>query len=742
MVTDTPYPDAPGQAGNIKNMSALLGIGAYQIDDASSGSGTNFGQDITGEDFVKSFVYSTAMNMGPGDGTIASALTNLGTFLNTMSLDALKLLQPFIPGSTNADFVDTETAVETVLGQFNIQLMMSLEAFQQWLDDIFNPNSFLWADAKAWWDTLFAQLSSYPTAGSSAATVATWWSTLFVDLGLDPTLSATVANIISGNYDWAKTAAANWTAFMASWGVGTPADVAAATLASQAKWNAFLASIGLGSATAAGAQLAGNNTSITTQQAWWSRMAEDLWIIYGDGLHLYYPLGTPSDTATTTSTAYGPARRTWYSAQADWKQLWNDTKGTTAPAAVSGDVGTFAIDTHTTVVTNQDTLATVQAAVDSLITANPSVAGQKFVSTAGTSGSTWGSQWTVAATNGNIATKSSLGIFDMTLVATSTIDLKLTGRFTAGVTLTDDQIVSAVFQDAAKSMAGGTGPKNTIKSRMDSAGNNYVYARVNYNSVQLGYAVSGVEQTAWATASSLTVPAGALVELVCGTAAGHRKYQVRVNGAVVIDYTESGTSSQMGASYRGGGQDMLATKGIANDTFPPARITQFKLQDSNATATTYGTSARFYRASTTAVALSKGAAVGLGSTIYDTTEYCSPDIVMGTSGLAIYTPGRYRVTHAIRISSLSGSWAALTGSTTGAVLQHVTPGPTISTYSQFGFTNNDIIHISGTYEFNAIGDGGVSETWAPGPSVSGSGTYYLLGEGTGIATYLTVSRIA
>jgi hypothetical protein len=216
---------------------------------------------------------------------------------------------------------------------------------------------------------------------------------------------------------------------------------------------------------------------------------------------------------------------------------------------------------------------------------------------------------------------------------------------------------------------------------------------------------------------------------------------VRVNGTAVITYAESGTSSQMGSSYRGGGQDMLVSHGIANDLWPPARVQQFKLQDSNAVATTYGTSARFYRASTTAVALSKGSATGLGSTIFDTTEYCSPDIVLGSSGLAIYTPGRYRVTHGLRISSLSGSWSTLTASTTGSVLQRVTPGPTIATYSQFGFTTTDIVYISGTYEFNAIGDGGVSETWAIGPSVSGSGTFYVLGEGTGVATYMTVSRI-
>jgi hypothetical protein len=403
-VVDTnPYPDAQGESGSIANISKLLGVGAYTLDDSSEGSGLNYGQDVGSDTFVKSLIYSIAMGMGPGDGSISSALANLGTYLNTMPLDSLKLLQPFIPGATDNDFSDTASAANKIMAQFNVDAMLSITDFNNWVTEIFDPNGQLWKDAKDWWDTVFTQLNSYPAAGSSAATVATWWSTLFVDLGMDAPTSATLGNIIAGNYDWAKSAAANWTtfltalgytptqaataistaqanwtSFMAAWGVGTPADVAAAvaankqkwidllasfgvgtpadvgaaTAASKARWDAFLASIGLGSATAAGAQLAGNNTTIgshtttlgthttniATQLGWWQRLPENI-LISLDGMHVFYPLGSPSDTATTTSTAYGSARRTWYAAKADMALLQGQANSTSAPTVTFADPG-------------------------------------------------------------------------------------------------------------------------------------------------------------------------------------------------------------------------------------------------------------------------------------------------------------------------------------------------------------------------------------------------------------------
>lgn len=773
MVNTDPYPDAPGESGSIKNMQALLGIGAYQIDDKTDGSGTSFGQNIS-SDFAHSLITSVAMNMGTGDGSIASAMTNLGTYLGTLSLDSLKMLQPFIPGATDADFADPATATAKIISVFNIGAMMSIEDFNNWITSIFDPNGEGWAAAKAWWDTVFAQLASYPAVGSSAATVATWWSTLLVDLGLGGTDAANIANFISGNYDAAKTAkanwdaflttiglsptqiataiadaTANWTSFMASWGVGTPADVAAATLASQAKWNAFLASIGLGSATAAGAQLAGNHTAIgtntaniSTQAAWWARLPENL-LISMDQAHWFYPLGTPSDTPTTTSGG----KRTWYAMKADMALMQGQTNGTSTPTVTIGmDIGTFANQTQTQVVTNEATLATVQAGLDALTSMDTSVAGRKWIVPAhGGAGASWGPDWTTAVTNANIAAKSNSDVYAMTLASSSTIDLKITGRY-ANTTLTNQQVVSGVFFQAAQPMASiPNGPRNTFKGRMDAAGNNYVYCRVDYNVVSIGYAVSGVEQTPWATVAG-TVPAGALVELYLGSSTGDRNYQVKINGSVVLTHAEVGTSSLLttftggvpvGTTYLGGGMDMLASHGTFNDTFAPAQIRQFTLKDSNVAAQTYGTSARWYRLATGAASYTTTNTITpVAGLILDTEDYRSPDIHMANGGFYFDTAGRYRIQTTVRFSSAQTLGMAM------ALVRATPGGPSIvSEGENYGSAN--MIGMEFSAEFNTVGDSGATEAFYIGLDLPGtSRSYGVIGDGVGLKTWTTITRIA
>jgi hypothetical protein len=93
-----------------------------------------------------------------------------------------------------------------------------------------------------------------------------------------------------------------------------------------------------------------NTTSIASQQAWWNSLATDLWI-YADLFHGYYPVGTPSDTATTTSGG----RRTWYSAIADMKVLFAAI-GSSPPVVAATDVG-GAVNTAQSTATSASTAA-------------------------------------------------------------------------------------------------------------------------------------------------------------------------------------------------------------------------------------------------------------------------------------------------------------------------------------------------------------------------------------------------
>ncbi|WP_292976596.1 hypothetical protein [Mycobacterium sp.] len=459
----------------------------------------------------------------------------------------------------------------------------------------------------------------------------------------------------------------------------------------------------------------------------------------------FAPLGSVTDTA---ATLVGGKRTKWGAWNDNWKIIAEQAGlvPTTPPPLV--DVGTFAQATETRVIVNEGTLAQVQADVDALKTADTSVAGRKFlVSASGGSAASWGTPWTTTPTNSNIAPDSQNDLYAVSTAASSAVDLTVQGVFNAGTTLTWDQIVSVVFQEAATNMAGGLGPRNKIKGRMSADGLNYVWAEVNYNRVQVGCCVNGVE-TVWDTKNSVSVPAGALFELRCGSSATHRAYQVLVGGKVVITYAESGTVSMLGDAYTGGGQDMTASHGLANDVFKPARVKQFKLQDSNAAASTYGTSARWYRSSTSGVLAPKAAVVSMGGNVYDANpEYASADIKMFATGFAFYTPGRYRMTHATKVSAATSSpwaWSAIAAGTAYASVNQITNvggSPTVVSKASSKYDAAAVLGLGGSFSFNAKGDGTASELWAPSIAVAGSGNYSVLGDGGGEGTWVIIERI-
>jgi hypothetical protein len=701
-VNTDPYPDAPGESGSIANIAKLLGVGAYTIDDSSQGSGLNFGQDVGTETFVKSLIYSVAMGMGTGDGTITSALNNLGTYLQTMPLDSLKLLQPYVPNTTADDFATVEGAVEKTLAMFQMGSgALNVDDFNNWVETLLDPWTSLLDMVRQGWDQLLDIFQNNVTVPINAGiqAIKDWW----VDFSTNNPLWNQLVT-------W-------WNQILSALGISTGAGAGTA--------------VG-GQIYTAGATANSAQTQATTQNAWWGRITTDLEIFF-DLLHQKYPAGSVSDTKTTTIGGL----RTWYSAIADMLDLLGIVHSVAAPAVVINDVGTFATNTQTQVVTNEGTLSTVQAAVDALTSNDPALAGKKYVVPAnGGAGASWGSDWATTATNANIAPKSSLDVFDLTLASSSSVDLRLQGRY-ANVTLTDDQVVSLVFFSAAGNMGGSFGPTNTLKGRMDAAGNNYVYARVNFTKIELGYATGGTEQTPWATATGLSIPAGAKVELYLGSSAGHRNYQVVVNGVVVLTYAETGTSSQLGASYRGGGQDMLASHGAFNDVWGPAKIRQFILRDSNVSAVTYGSSARWYRNSTSAVNATRNNVItGITTSYLDTTDYASPDINLLPGGITFDTPGRYRISFAVRFNG------AQTGGMAPALLRTTSSGTTIEAEGQ-NYGSANMLGLEGSFEFNAIGDGAATEAWFVGMDMPGtSGTYNVVGNGGGYVTWVTVTRIA
>lgn len=671
------YPDAPkaealghaGSSGSTDNMQALLGIGAYTVGDDQQ-PGTNFGQNLT-ESFVKALIPGQVPLLSQNWTDLSTMVTQFTNFLKTFELDMLKMVQPMIPGATDADFADVDTAVAKIMSYFNMGLSLGIDDFNNWVASIFDPNAALWQDAKEWWDTVFAQLASYPPVGSSAATVATWWSTLLVDLGLTPTDAGNIANFISGNYDAAKQAKA-W-------------------------FDQLLASLGLGSGTAVGTLIGGHGTSISSQKSWWDRFTLDI-IIFCDFGHQTYPAGSQTDTKTTTVGG----KRTWYSAIADFLDLFNVVTTTTAPVVTIKDVGTAQAGTDAAVADLSQKVAALSAT---------SSGGSKLrddFAVGGPSNNDWGPNFTVTGTGASHLAASIL-----------TWDSTTIGHFLNGITSYatpgDVQVIKMVLQTGIQ-YAG----RNTIRGRVQSGYSRYVFARFAYNQVELGY-YNGTSETVWDTQPCNPAP-GAQLELHCGTATDDWDFSVWVNGAQVAHFNDSSHVSTKGSSQRLSAL-RLESGNLAGFNSPPGNVTYFEVGDGSATTVT-GSGARHYRVSSSGVVM-PGAGT-MPNPYWDTQDYMSSDISWDGVKYTVSNAGQYSIRYEVQLNG-AGTFS---GNAYPAVFVNgiQTANGTFASYSGLRIL-----------AFNTTVNCQAGDTIEPGAAFASAQT---LGKATGFVPEVVLTRVA
>ena len=140
--------------------------------------------------------------------------------------------------------------------------------------------------------------------------------------------------------------------------------------------------------------------------------------------------------------------------------------------------------------------------------------------------------------------------------------------FNALGTSTDVQVITVVMplcvQDPAL-----LGQRSHLRliGRLDAGFDNYVYAEITNDTVELGCVVGGSE-TVWATASTATQN-GDVWDFLIGTSANNYYFRLKRNGIVLIDYDDVANVSQKGASYRSVGFQMFAaSRGILGQTSP------------------------------------------------------------------------------------------------------------------------------------------------------------------------------
>lgn len=270
--------------------------------------------------------------------------------------------------------------------------------------------------------------------------------------------------------------------------------------------------------------------------------------------------------------------------QADADQAVADTQATLAAAVA-------AIQAMQTQNTNNGFNGN-SAIIDFSTRANASSMGADFTQTYSGAGST-----TTGITNGAVTTQPVVGSPRTCIYVYNAL------QFT-----TDYQKVGQVFSSAPNIQFAGNNASNTITARSNSAGTSYVFVELEKNTARLGCVVSG-SRTVWTTlgvggSGSFSFKAGQVYWLVCGTAGGIRTYQVLEGSTPIISWTEVGTASQMGASYRHpGGGTYVYSAGAAVIT--AGSFVAFAFAD-NTPATVLGNGFKVYNSSTSNVSITGG----------------------------------------------------------------------------------------------------------------------------------------
>lgn len=217
--------------------------------------------------------------------------------------------------------------------------------------------------------------------------------------------------------------------------------------------------------------------------------------------------------------------------------------------------------------------------------------------------------------------------------------------------LSDYQAVGQAFASAPQG-AGFNPAHNFIRGRVDAAGTSYVQVDLTGNSATLGCVVAGTLTVF--TSVSISFKANSIYWLVCGTAGGARSFQVLEGNTPIISWTEVGTTSQLGASYRYSGGGALTHASVFG-SLVPGQVTAFAFTD-NTPAPVLGSGATITRTGTSTVSAPSGTAQ-LPNSFYNNIVYQTADITVDlvNNAFVVANTGWYCVTVAFKTSSTYGS---------------------------------------------------------------------------------------
>jgi hypothetical protein len=217
--------------------------------------------------------------------------------------------------------------------------------------------------------------------------------------------------------------------------------------------------------------------------------------------------------------------------------------------------------------------------------------------------------------------------------------------YNSAPTNTDFQLVSGSMSAAPSGATSGGTPHFYAMARVDNPSNprNALWGRayctgfLSYKA-DLGCTVNGVD-TVFVTGIGLTWSTS--MSVVFGANGNPRRYQVFSGTQLVYDYTEVGTTSQIGSGFRYWGAKTECTFDSNGNTGSGGTVAGTSVSD-NAPPVVLGSTFRCSRHSTGSVAIASGNHTLPGGT-WDTTDYCSPDMTWDGTNLVINTEGSYSV---------------------------------------------------------------------------------------------------
>jgi hypothetical protein len=306
------------------------------------------------------------------------------------------------------------------------------------------------------------------------------------------------------------------------------------------------------------------------------------------------------------------------------------------------------------------------------------------------------------------------------------------GGFFNGQTESDLQIVSMVLYTLMEnpSPVANNDAGNQLRARVGDSGTSYVYARVYYNQVEIGFYVDGILSSVDFFPVKPTTCS--LWELQCGTEEDPTEIIVYQNRLPVAGWTDTDGLSRIGSTYRGGGMDMFSDARSGGKESSPGMIAKWSMRDLAPPGIT-GTAISVQRLGAGTVTATHGQVGSVNADYFDTVLYTSTDLEWDTSNTAITVTkaGQYFLTFNLLFNQFYYS---------------VTTYPAV-------FVNNEVV-----YGGNVFGSGGqnsqiltlpgffplalnAGDVVQPAIGINTTGNLLLTGDPLGQLCWMTLTKV-